>query len=395
MPIASMRGWVGFAKAGVPSLLTAAVAVGATSVPVSGTTIPASSTIYIVDGILSESRAVTAGGGSGTLTVAALTNAHPANTPVFWQLTASIGPAAWMPVTNIDPADMIDYIDDVGLRGSNVSAYNSVASTVHSELGVDGDVFPDAFGYVVGSVYGAVDFTAGSPNSHTFAGMNTAASNGQPTPMLLFVYDGFNTRMFAGAKCSELAIKYDITANVNYTSKWTAFGSCVVANYTPTFSTLAPQAAWQAAATINSVAVPNVLSADFTVKRDSIEAIQPLDGSPQPLVVWSGPLSTAGNLTLTMEDDTNLNYYLAGNPIPVSFTLTNGTGATQVQVQLQMSKCLFVSGWKPTVTGGKGYVEVGGPVNAVSNTTDANTAGGGYSPSRMVLKNTVATGSYQ
>ena len=174
-----------------------------------------------------------------------------------------------------------------------------------------------------------------------------------------------------------------------------AFGSCVVANYTPTFSGLTLQAAWQASTSINSVIVPNVLAADFTIKRDSIEAIQALDGSPQPLVVWSGPLSTAGNLNLTLEDDTNLNYYLAGNPIPVVFTLTNGTGATQVQVQLQMTKCLFVSGWKPTITGGKGYVEVGGPVTAVSNTTDANTAGGGYTPSRIVLKNTVATGSYQ
>ena len=267
MPIAGMRGWVGFAKAGAPTYLTAATAVGATSIPVNGTSVPASSTIFFIDGVNSESRAVTAGGASSTLTVAATTNAHPANTPVYWQLTASLGPVAWMPVTNIDPADMIDYIDDVGLRGSNVTAYNSVASTIHAEIGIDGDVFPDVFGYVAGSVYGAVDFSAGSPNTHTFAGMNTSASNGQPTPMLLFVYDGFNVRMFAGAKCSELAIKFDVTQNLNYTSKWMALGSCVVANYTPTFSSLAPQGAWQAAASINSVVVPNVLAADFTVKR--------------------------------------------------------------------------------------------------------------------------------
>ena len=205
MPKAGFTGWVGFAKAGVPTYLTAATTVGATSIPVSGTSVPASSTIYIIDGVNSESRAVTAGGGSGTLTVAATTNAHPANTPVFWQLTASLGPASWMPVTNIDPADMIAYIDDVGIRGSNVAAYNSTAATVHTEIGIDGDVFPDVFGFVIGSVYGAVDFSAGSPNSHTFASMNTAASNGQPTPLLLFVYNGYNTRMYAGAKCSEAA----------------------------------------------------------------------------------------------------------------------------------------------------------------------------------------------
>jgi hypothetical protein len=126
-----------------------------------------------------------------------------------------------------------------------------------------------------------------------------------------------------------------------------------------------------------------------------MEAIQTLDGSQQATIIWAGPLSTAGTLTLTYEDDTNINFYLNTTPIPVTFSLTNGTGPTQVQVLLQMTRCLFVDGWQETLPGSKGYVEVTGPVTAVANTTDANTAGGGYSPSRIVLKNTVATGFYQ
>ena len=39
-----------------------------------------------------------------------------------------------------------------------------------------------------------------------------------------------------------------------------------------------------------------------------MEAIQTLDGSQQATIVWAGPLSTAGNLNLTLEDDTNINY---------------------------------------------------------------------------------------
>jgi hypothetical protein len=46
-------------------------------------------------------------------------------------------------------------------------------------------------------------------------------------------------------------------------------------------------------------------------------------------------------------------------------------------------------------SGSKGYVEIGGPITAVANTTDANVAGGGYSPSRVSLRNTKATGTYQ
>src|SRR5215472_2990023 len=397
MPIASFRSWVGFAKAGAPTYLTASVAAAATSLPVSGTVVPASSTVYIIDGAKSETAAVSAGGGTSTLTVPALTNAHPANTPIFWQLTASLGPASWMPVTGLTINDHIAYIDDTGIRGSNVAAYNSVAATQHAEVGIDGDVFTDQFGFVLGSIYGAADFSAGTPNTHTFAAMNTSASNGQPTPLLLFVYNGGNVRVWPGAKCSEVQVKFDVTTNLSYTSKWMSLGSAVVANYTPTFTAVAPQGAWQAATSINSVTVNNTLSADFTVKRDAIEAIQTLDGSQQATIVWAGPLSTTGNINLTYENDdaNNLNFFLNGSQIPVSFTLVNGTGATQSYFQLQMTKCLFVDGWAVNIMGGKGYVEVGGPVTAVANTTDANTAGGGYSPSRAVLKNTLPTGTFQ
>lgn len=399
MPIAGYRGWAGFAKPNGISYLTASVSAAGTSLPVAITgngvvAIPASSTVYIIDGVNSEAVAVSAGGGSATLTVGALAHNHPANTPLFSQLTASLGPANWMPVTNLDMQDHIATIDDKGIRGSNVSSYNVTQATAFAEFGIDGDVFPDIFGYVVGSIYGAVDFAGGTPNAHTFAGMNTSASNGQPTPLLVFVYNGNNVRLFAGAKASEVQLKYDPNQNLSYTSKWMSLESGVVANYTPSFSTLTPQGAWQAATSINSVVVPNTLMADFTIKRDSIEAIQTLDGSQQATVIWAGPLSTAGNLTLTYEDDTNLNFYLNGTQIPVSFDLLNGSGATQVEAKLQMTKCLFLDGWKLNLLG-KPYVEISGPVEGVSNTTDANTAGGGYSPSRFVLKNTVASGTYQ
>src|ERR1700749_1549252 len=102
MPRSSNNAWAGFAKAGTPTYLTAGTAVGATSIPVNGTVVPASSTIYFIDGANSESRAVTAGGATPTVPVAATPFAHNANTPIFWQLTASLGPAFYTPLTNID-----------------------------------------------------------------------------------------------------------------------------------------------------------------------------------------------------------------------------------------------------------------------------------------------------
>ncbi len=395
MPVPSFKGTVGFAKAGAPTYLTASCAVGAVTLVVNGTVVPASSTVYIIDGVNSEIRAVSAGGGSSSLTVAATTFAHAANTPIFWQLTASLGPVAWMPAENVVPTDHIALIEDKAMRGSNVANYNITGAAAYSELQIDGPVFPDMFGYVIGSLYGAVDFAGGSPNTHTFAGMNTAGSLGQPTPMLVFIYNGKNTRLYAGAKCSEVNLKFDVTGNLAYTSKWMAFESMVSSDFTSTYTAITPQAAWQAQTSINSVVVPNVLAADFTVKRDSMEAVQTLDGSQQAEIIWAGPLSTAGNMTVTYEDDTNLNFFLGTSQIPVVFTLTNGTGATQVQVQLQMTKCILTDGWQISLPGSKGYVEATGPVSAVGNTTDANTAGGGYSPSRVVLKNAQLTSVYQ
>src|SRR5438270_2050573 len=119
MPFASFRSNLGIAKDNPSTYLTAAIIATATSIPVNGTGVPAASTIYFVDGVNSESRTVTAGGGTATLTVAATTFAHPVNTPIVWQLTASLGPADFMPVTSLDPYESIANLPDMGIRGSN------------------------------------------------------------------------------------------------------------------------------------------------------------------------------------------------------------------------------------------------------------------------------------
>ena len=81
MPVASYRSYFGVAKDAANTTLTAAVAAAAVTLPIAGTNVPALSTVTIIDGPLTESRAVTAGGGTNSLTVAALTSAHSAMSP--------------------------------------------------------------------------------------------------------------------------------------------------------------------------------------------------------------------------------------------------------------------------------------------------------------------------
>lgn len=356
--------------------------------------VPAASTVYVVDGAKSEALAVSAGGGTATLTVAAAANAHAIGTPIYWQLTASIGPVDYIPVTAFpDAADNIATVSDTGLRGSNVSEYAVVDVAGDSDINLAGDVIPDTFGYLLGSIFGAVDFSGGSPNSHTFAGMNTAASNGQPTELMLWVYNGVNTRLYLGAKASDLTLTYDPMMLFKWTAKFKAFLSGVVTTPTVSFSAIGPQATWQATTTIGGTLVPNLMTATIDIKRASVDAIQTIDGNQSPYKIWSGPLQVSGTLDTVMEDDTYILDFLNNSQPATVITLTNGTGGTQVSVAVTLTKCNFLTGWK--ATGGSPWVRAGGPIAGVANTTDANTAGGGYSPARVVLKNAKATGSYQ
>lgn len=396
MPFASYRSFIGVAKQSTGyAYLTAAVASGATSIPISNTTVPAASTIFFIDGTNSESVAVSAGGGTQTLTTAATANAHAANCPIYAQLTASLGPVNYIPVTSIDYADDYAQIPDLSIRGSNVEQYGSNQGVGKGMINMGGDVFPDTFGYLLGSMFGAVDFAGGSPNTHTFASMNTAASNGQPTPLLWYDYNGNNTRVYTNAKMSELVIKWDPKTNLTWTGKALSNGSIVVANPTSSFSAIGPQAAWQASATIAGTILPQVLMMDVTFKRQQIDGIFTMQGVQTPYQIFAGALACTGNLSFIIENDTQMTQYLNSTQPTVLMTLTNGTGANQVQVQVQITKANFESGWKYKQTGTAGFVEVGGPFKGIATTTDANTAGGGYSPGRVVLKNAVASGTYQ
>jgi hypothetical protein len=178
--------------------------------------------------------------------------------------------------------------------------------------------------------------------------MNTQASNGQPTELMLWVYNGINTRLYVGAKASDLTITLDPMMLLKWTAKFKAFLSGVVTTPTASFSAITPQGAWQANTTIAGTFVPAVMTATIDIKRASVDAIQTLDGNQAPYKIWSGPLQTSGTLDTVMEDDSNILQFTQNSKPAVVLALTNGTGATQVGVTITMTKCNFITGWKAT-----------------------------------------------
>jgi hypothetical protein len=389
MPLATYRSFLGLAKDASATTLAAAVAAGATTVTIVGTGVPASSTIFIWDGPLSESRAVTAGGGTSTLTVAALTNAHPAGVYITSQLTASVGPTDYIPVTSIDPEDMYLPLEDKGYRGSVGDVYNLVQGPAHSEFSLAGDVFADTIGYFVGGVLGATDFTGGTPNTHAFSAKNTGDT--QPTAFTLYDFDAATCRAYPSSRFSDVAFKFNNEGLLTWTAKAIGMASGIVTTPTASFSTVAPLATWTGVVTIGGTVVTTLVDADLSIKRPVL-AIQTLDSTQHPYKIWSSaPVAVDGKLTFVMEDETELLRMLNNTQPSLDLFFSTGAGASQQQVQFHCTKAAYRTA---KINRGQDYVQLDVAYQGITNVTDATTAGTGYSPIKVTTKNSRATGTF-
>jgi hypothetical protein len=389
MPYPSTMSVCAIAKDAIATTLAAAVAAAATTVTVVGTAVPASSTIFIWDGPNSESRAVTAGGGTSTLTVAALTYAHPANVYVTAQLTASIGPTDYIPVTSIEPEDIYAALEDKGMRGSLVETYGIIQGPAHSEVSLAGDVFADTIGYLIGGVLGAVDFTGGSPATFALSVKNT--TDGQPTAFTLYDNDRLTTRAYPSSKIAEVAFKFNGEGLLTWSAKAVGIASGIVANPTTSYSTLPPVAAWTGVVTIGGTVVSTFVDGDLTIKR-GVKPIQSLDSTQHPYKIFAGEVGVEGKLTFVMEDESELVRMLSNTQPSLDILFSTGAGASLTSVQFHCTKAAYKTA---KVNRGQDYVQLDVAFQGLANTTDATTAGTGSSPIKVTLKNTKATGTYQ
>ena len=125
MPNPSYRSTWGVAKDSANPTLTASCAAAATTLNVvAAGSITNLWTVTIVDGPLTE-QVTCSSATSTTLTVSATANAHSANCYITAQLTASLGPVDYVPVTVLDVEDHVVQLADKGLRGSAVEQYDS------------------------------------------------------------------------------------------------------------------------------------------------------------------------------------------------------------------------------------------------------------------------------
>ena len=412
-PQSNFRSFIGVYKDTINGYISANYASGVTSIVIQNVvgTPATGKTMTIVDGPLTEQVTVS-GYSAGTVTCAATANAHQANVYVFFQTTSGIAPASLLRVTKIDFSDNYDNkLYDMGHRGSQAQIYGAQQGMRLGNISIEGDLFPDEFGWLCGSFFGAYDYTVtsgSSPTTYAFSPANAAASNGQPTPYVFYDYNpGDNTlRVFAKAVVSDLAISFDPTALTKWTATAMSFASGVITAPTVAtalavgFSSFKPLPSRQGSVTIASTYSGFVEKADYAFKREEFAAINTLQGIQDPLALFGGPISCSVKVSMIMVDDGLLNDYINQTQPAIVLTALQGTGTgpnpgipsttgtNGIVIQTTQSNFVDVK----TVQSGA-YVTLDGSFDALSNPTDATTAGTGYSPAKVTLSVGTNTGS--
>ena len=392
MTLSRYRTFVGVALDRNNAQLSAAVSATGTSLPITNinyiTTDPlvssgASYSAIIVDGPLTEVVALTGNLTAGAVGCAALANAHSIYTYVVFQLTASIGPMAYMPLETFDFEDTYDQLYDTANVGSEVRARNAQAGKRMSEFNCGGAVFTDTVGYVLGGIFGSEDVSGGGPYLHKFGVLNVALSGstltpGQPVRYIVYDYDAFNTRLFCG-RWTEMTLTTDPKQLMKYTAKFmsrasgVAFGSG--ATPTTSYSGLAPTPAWYAYLNSNGAAIGTALESETTFSRMEPEAIPTASNNQDPWDIFVGGLQIKGKFGAIFDNDTQLDYYF--NETQPSLAIVGDGGSPSYGLTTTMTKCNYEKAAPKQQ--GKSYVTQEIEFEAVGNSTDVTTAGGGSS----------------
>ncbi len=402
LPQASFRSWIGVAKDTVNANLSAAVVAGATSLPLTNTsgttgtltTAGATYSAVIVDGPNTETVALTGNLSAGAVPCAATANAHSANAYVYFQLTASIGPTAFLPATKIEMVGDYAQLYDKHYEGSQANVFGAQQGMRIGQIALDGNLVADSFGYILGSFFGAYDYSAtggSNPTTYAFSPQNTG--NGQPPSYLFYQYNPGDNEVwvFAKAIIGQITVKINPEQLITWSATGLAFAPGVVATPSTAFSALTPVAGRTGLTTIGGTINPDLLDCEFTLKREEFEAVKTIQGIQDPLTIFSGPVDVQSKWQMVMADDTQLNnYYLQSQPsFDIKALKGSGTGQQGIEIHCNQANYEAV---KPTPTG-KAYVMLDGAFTAIANTTDASTAGGGKSPVKVTLSTGTLTGS--
>lgn len=386
---AAQRSALGLAKDIAVAQLGAAVSSGAVSaglISIQGT-FPSTGSLTIYDADNTETVAISAFS-TPTLTIGATGHAHGAGTLVV-ATAAADAPTDYLPVTSFDGQDVITMLNDQNYRGSLVDTYDMLQGPSHGEYNTAGDFIADPFGYLAGCFFGDVATTGSSaPYSHVFSTLNTG--NGQPKTVTLTDIEPVQPRAYPRCLVSDLSIVFDAQKQLSWTAKLTGFNSAPVGQPTKSFTTDRITPTWLGTCTIGGTYNPTLQSGQIDLSRN-VTIVDTVDGTQSPYSIWVGPVVATGKFTLVFEDETQLKNYLNNSQPSLVLDWVTGASSALRELKLQITRCAYSAAQK-TRTGDLITLDVS--FSSLANTTDAG-ASGGYSPVKLTLQSSKASGTYQ
>ena len=291
----------------------------------------------------------------------------------------AVAASTFIPSTALTPEDVKNSVGDTAMRGSAVDSYGQFPTQGWGTYSFDCPVYMDTIGVPLKGILGAEDISGAGPYTHIFSTLNTGTY--QPPTWTLSDYNGFNTRQFPYFVFSQVQFTLSAGGLLTASCQGTSFASATTTKPTQSFSAKTAIQGYKGAITVGGTATTLVENATLTIARQ-VNPITAVNNTTSPTNIWAGSVAVTGQMTLIYNDDTFLTPMLNGTNQAIDITYTNGADS----LALHCTNGLFTKA--PVTRGGNGWMEITIDFTAVANTTDANTAGGGYSPIKATLINT-------
>lgn len=218
--------------------------------------------------------------------------------------------------------------------------------------------------------------------THTF---KQVSSGVRPPAYSITVFDGVDTRGWAGCVMSDLGIKIDPKGTVTFNPKFSGFPEAAQSTFTPTYTTLQPWLGWQWNMTNAGGASTRGLTYDLSLKR-AVEVIHSSDGTQGPREIFAGALEADGAYKAIYESLTDLNLFLNYTQSPASALISQPAQVGGAQIGgASLALTMTQSGWhKGQRDLGGTYVQASFNLSGIQNATDAGVI-------QAVLKNFTTT----
>ena len=229
------------------------------------------------------------------------------------------------------------------------------------------------------------------PYTHKWAILNSGS--GQPPTTTLTDYTSLTASVGARAYPSACVSQLDFTGNSEQLLMQKVSGNSwlsIPAVSTPTNTTAftIPQPNWESTVSIGGSQFYNIGEWTVSVKR-MLQVYWTAQNAQTPYIIARGGLNISGGLNFTVAaNETPLTDMLAGAPLAISITLSNGlAGTSLLSLNITTPSAVFEKS-KPT----RNAVLIGydNTYEAVANTTDVG-GSGGIGPGTITLTNNVPT----